>query len=208
MFFFIKTHSILELTSTSSHNANGKSVPISLKIKADDGQLPNKKGGNDKRGPTLWSTSMVSGIWIKSVSQAIFFFFALCMLLLFAILVSPKAVGTNTPLLFSYGNIGCNNLVQFRVTDPFAAPTWLLLLLLRTLPTPSLHPLGASAGEEAARIDRRRRTKNHLPYFDTQTRVTPKFGIPEWKRKAIRVVEFDSFSLNKKCVFIVILSSS
>ena len=53
MFFFVKTHSILELTSTSSHNANGKSVPISLKIEADDGQLPNKKGGNDKRGPTL-----------------------------------------------------------------------------------------------------------------------------------------------------------
>ena len=117
----------------------------------------------------------------RALAKRFFFFFALCMLLLFAILVSPKAVGTNTPLLFSYGNIGCNNLVQFRVTDPFAAPTWLwlLLLLLRTLPTPSLHPLGASAGEEAARIDRRRRTKNHLPYFDTQTRVTPKFGIPE-----------------------------
>ena len=59
----------------------------------------------------------------RALAKRFFFFFALCMLLLFAILVSPKAVGTNTLLLFSYGNIGCNNLVQFRVTDPFAAPT-------------------------------------------------------------------------------------
>ena len=82
----------------------------------------------------------------RALAKRFFFFFALCMLLLlFAILVSPKAVGTNTLLLFSYGNIGCNNLVQFRVTDPFAAPPWLLLLLLRILPTPSA-PFGGQCG--------------------------------------------------------------